>query len=110
MTRRRGFKARPGWTRLSTPGRKIDAHWRHRESGWEIRHCGHPTANWPYYLVEPKSGTMVVTHNGLGFRTLEMAMDAVASILAGASKPTTEGCERRLMRVVQVSAETGGRA
>lgn len=75
-----------------------------------MRHCGHPTANWPYYLIEPSTRLTVVTHNGLGFRTMMVAMDAVASILAGASKPTTEGCERRLMRVVQVSAETGGRA
>lgn len=110
MRRRRGFKARDGWTRLSAPGRKCGAHWRHEETGWELRHCGHPTANWPYYLVEPRSRLMVVTHNGLGFKTLAVAMDAVASILAGHSTATTEGCERRLMRVVEVSADRGGRA
>lgn len=64
MTTRR---TRPGWIRLSAPGDKCGAHWLHTSSDWQIRHCGHPTANWPYYAIDPDHPTRAtVTHNGLG--------------------------------------------
>lgn len=53
------------WTRIR-PG-----YWRH-VSGWEARHCGHPTANWPYYLLAP-DGRMVVSEAGYGFKTIKLA-------------------------------------
>ena len=72
---------RAGWERLSEPGKKTSAHWAH-ESGWAVFHCGHPTANWPYYATEPNNpGAMVVTHNGLGFRTLEDAFSDIEAVL-----------------------------
>lgn len=46
------MRAREGWERLSQPGDKCRAHWRHTASGWEVFHCGHPTANWPYYATQ----------------------------------------------------------
>jgi hypothetical protein len=56
--------------------------WQH-SSGWEVHHCGHPTANWPYYLVEPKTRRMVIAQNGKAFRTLALAQDAVRAVVAG---------------------------
>jgi hypothetical protein len=64
------------WERLAFRG------WKH-DSGWMIHHCGHPTANWPYYLVAPKTGHIVLAQNGHGFRTSALAKDAVRAILAG---------------------------
>jgi len=71
-----------GWRRLSAPGNKCGARWRHW-SGWEVHHCGHPTANWPYLLLNPKNHTMFVSANGLGFKTLAAAQGVVAGIAAG---------------------------
>ena len=69
-------RIRAGWTRLSPRGAlTCCGHFRH-ESGWEILHCGHPTANWPYYAVAPDGRTWIAG-NGHGFRTLAIAMAAV---------------------------------
>ena len=32
---------------------KTAARWRH-PSGWELHHCGHPTANYPWALYDPQ--------------------------------------------------------
>lgn len=66
---------RLGWTRLSTPGDKLRSMWRH-ESGILVRHCGHPTAIRPYYLIHPESGLPLVAEK---FRNLELAMIAAES-------------------------------
>ncbi len=90
----------PAWERLSTPGDKCRAHWRHR-SGWEIRHCGHPTANWPYYAIDPAyPDRTTVTHNGKGFRTLRAAQAAVEAILAGTATATNDRCGPSTRRVL----------
>ena len=52
-------------------------------SGWTVRHCGHPTANWPYYLTSPEGLSPVMSWNGLGFRTLEGACLAVEFLALG---------------------------
>lgn len=72
----------PGWTRLSPPGDKCRALWQHR-SGWQVLHCGHPTANWPYYALQPGDNRMVVSGGGRGFRTLADAFAGVAAVQAG---------------------------
>ena len=41
-----------------------------------MRHCGHPTANWPYYTVDLE-GRMVLASEGRGFRTLAEAQAEV---------------------------------
>lgn len=65
------------WERLSAPGDKCGAYWRH-ESGWSVRHCGHPTANYPYYGIPPRDGEeMLLAPNGRGFRLLKDALRAV---------------------------------
>ena len=96
---------REGWTRLSDPKKgKCEAHWQHT-SGWEIRHCGHPTANWPYYLQDPERQELcVMTHNGLGFATLKCAMLAVEEIAAGRAQATTDNCVGGVARVVPPEA------
>jgi hypothetical protein len=61
------------WTRLRGGCGGL---WRH-ESGWLVRHCGHPTALWPYYGVPPGGGDMLLAPNGRGFQKLVHAQDAV---------------------------------
>lgn len=92
---------RPGWRRLSAPGDKCGARWRHEASGWEVKHCGHPTANWPYHAADPEHpGRVVVTHNGKGFRKLVEAMQAVEDVLTGALVATNERCGPATRRVL----------
>ena len=96
-----GRPPRPGWIRLSEPGRKLDALYEHVTSGWRIRHCGHPTANCPYYAEDPAHpGTCTVTHNGQGFRTLEVALDSIEGVLRGELLATDEGCLGTTRRIL----------
>jgi hypothetical protein len=41
-------RQRTGWVRLRGGCGGV---WLHESSGWEVKHCGHPTALWPYYGV-----------------------------------------------------------
>lgn len=92
---------RPGWRRLSAPGDKCSARWLHEASGWEVKHCGHPTANWPYHAADPEHpGRVVVTHNGKGFRKLADAWAAVEGVLSGALVATNERCGPSTRRVL----------
>ena len=44
---------RPEWVRIpGALGTKRGAEWVHR-SGWRVKHCGHPTALFPYYGIRP---------------------------------------------------------
>jgi len=94
---------RDGWTRLSKPGSSCWAHWVHEASTWQVRHCGHPTANWPYYLIDPGSLCTVVSFNGLGFKTVAVSMDVVERVLAGQLQLTNENCVENIMRVMVTS-------
>lgn len=76
--RRRG---RDGWERLSPPGPTCWGKFRHVASGFEVHHCGHPTANWPYLILAPKVPAALVSFNGLGFESL-VAAQATAERLA----------------------------
>lgn len=90
-----------GWVRMSEPGDKTGARWRHVRSGWEVRHCGHPTANWPYYAVDPEhQECTTVTHNGLGFQSLTAAIGAVEHVLAGLWVVTGDNCTPGTRRVL----------
>lgn len=103
MSRAVAVHSRPGWSRLSRPGDKCRAYWEHT-SGWIVRHCGHPTANWPYYAVDPaEPARTVVTHNGQGFRTLLDAFEAVEDVLAGAMVATNEWCVDGVRRIIPPS-------
>lgn len=72
---------RPGWVRQGAAGRTCAGAWQHA-SGWVLRHCGHPTALWPYYLEDPQ-GRMAVSHTGRGFHHLVDAQLALEGVLAG---------------------------
>lgn len=94
----------PGWTRLSAPGDKCFARWKH-SSGWMIEHCGHPTANWPYVLRGPRrSWLIVVSCGGRGFKNLISASRAVALILSGSAIVTSKDCEPGIAYTPEVSA------
>lgn len=67
---------RPGWTRLSEPGSKTSQQWVHDASGWHVEHCGHPTANWPYVVLDA-DGRLQVGDHGRCHRTLRDAFDFV---------------------------------
>ena len=91
----------PGWTREGNLGTKIGAVYAH-PSGWTVRHCSHPTANWPYYAIDPDDAErrVAVRHNGQGFRTAQQAMEAVEGVLAGTILNTIEGCGGQTRRLL----------
>lgn len=75
-----------GWTRVDPrPWRKTTARWLHVD-GWEIQHCGHPTALWPWALYDA-AGLMHCTgglarfdrkpENGTAWPSLLEAMEYV---------------------------------
>ena len=97
---------RRGWRRLSMVGDKTSTNWVHEESGWQIQHCGHPTANWPYYAIDPEHpADATMTHNGRGFRTLRQAMEAIEHVLAGRWRATDENCVATVRRIISPEQE-----
>ncbi len=93
---------RQGWTRLSAPGNKLEARWRHDASGWEVWHCGHPTASWPYAAADPEHpGSLTATHTGRGFRTLTIAFDQIEAVLRGDLVTVEDGpCKHGYRRII----------
>lgn len=78
-------RLRAGWTRLHPKGAsKCSAAYRHDATGWVVKHCGHPTANWPYYASAPDgSASLVIESCGRAFRLLDDACRAVEDLVAG---------------------------
>jgi hypothetical protein len=68
---------RPGWTKIRRGVSNVTcgAIWQH-VSGWQVHHCGHPTALWPYYGVPPGGGPMLLAPSGRGFSKLAHAQAA----------------------------------
>jgi hypothetical protein len=93
-------KLSPCWTRTagSYKGQVYFTH----DSGWTVRHCGHPTANWPYFIQHPRlhAGCEVVSFNGRGFKSAEIARSVVEMILDNRLQVTAEGCVPRIRRVL----------
>lgn len=82
MGERRTFG--PDWTKDRPGHAGKGADWRHVPSGWVTRHCGHPTALWPYYVEHPgQPGSIVVSFNGLGWKTAAAARAAIGVLAAG---------------------------
>ncbi len=77
-------------------------------SGWAIRHCGHPTALWPYQLSAPAghpvAGRVVVSFNGYGFRTKAAALLVVRDLVAGVATASTDRCAPNVARVINRDA------
>ena len=66
------------WKRIpGVDGGSCGARWLLGDTGWFVQHCGHPTANWPYYGVSPHGAGMLTMPNGRGFQHLKDAQDAV---------------------------------
>lgn len=65
--------------------------YQHPASNWRIQHCGHPTANYPYYLISPAGLHPIVSENGRAFRNLCAAKAAVACILGGVWRVSADG-------------------
>ena len=81
----------PGWERVDPrPWTKTAARWKH-PSGWELRHCGHPTANYPWALYDPTGRAVSrgwsfeppASNDRRAWRTLKEAFAFVETILSG---------------------------
>ena len=80
---------RHGWTWTRFVKSMADRQFEHQD-GWIIRHCGHPTALWPYELWNP-AGQMILTgaaagnppDYGTAWPTVAAAVAYVASLSAG---------------------------
>lgn len=60
----------PVWERHpGASGGTCGAWYLHVPSGMTVQHCGHPTANFPYYIVAA-DGTTILAPNGRAFRLL----------------------------------------
>jgi hypothetical protein len=60
------------WEAADVARGKIWATYTHKPSGWTIHHCGHPTANFPYYILTPAC-ERILAPNGRGFQRLSLA-------------------------------------
>lgn len=89
-----------GWIRVDPhPWSKCAAEWRHT-SGWVLRHCGHPTALWPWFAIDPAHpNACTMTHNGLGFADLEAASTQIGAVLAGELVATSSRCVPGVRRI-----------
>lgn len=80
------------WIKIAGDRRTKHAVYEHIYSGWKICHCGHATALWPFYLVDPAHPQIfIVSHNNRGFHNLAAAKAAVIYILCGRAT-VTDGC------------------
>jgi len=98
-------RRRPGpeWTFLGAEGgskhSKSDS-W-HHAGGWFVHHCGHPSAHWPWYLVEIAApDTSVMSWNGRGFHSVYVARFAVEGILSGELVASSDRCAPGVRRVL----------
>jgi len=81
---------RPGWTRIRGGCGGL---WLFQRAGYAVRHCGHPTAIWPYHGETPESA-LVLAANGRGFQLLAQAQAHIEHLAAQAGDqlqpPNTE--------------------
>lgn len=60
--------------------------WANFRTNYQVRHCGHPTANFPYYIVSPDHDQHILHPGGpggTGFRTLQEAQTAADRVAHG---------------------------
>lgn len=74
-------RGRPGWEKVRWSPMGKGGAWNH-VSGWQVQHCGHQTANWPYTCAHADGRTLVAP-SGRGFRRLADAQVAVESLEGG---------------------------
>ena len=70
------------WVRYAGSLGKLDTVHVHARSGWQIHHCGHPTANFPYYIWKPDGERLLNPGNGRGFQRLALAKAFVEAMAA----------------------------
>lgn len=74
------------WERLSLASHgKVHQRWLHRPSGWQLHHCGHPTALWPWQARDPARPDDFVISK-MGFPNLAAGASSVELLLEGAAK------------------------
>ena len=75
------------WTRLTPASHgKLHQRWRH-SSGWELEHCGHPTAHWPWRARNPdRPEDLIVSRSGFAFPNLGAAANAVELLVSEAER------------------------
>lgn len=56
-------------------GNGLDRWFSCETAGWSVRHCGHPTALWPWYGIDPE-GAMILHTSGYAFQYLGDALKA----------------------------------
>lgn len=73
------------WEREFGPGRRHGSWhlWIDGEHKGSVTHCGHPTANWPYYAQLVGSEEMILARNGRGFPLLKEAQSALLERVSG---------------------------
>ena len=100
-------RQRPGWIRLAGGSFGV---WRHRATGWTVRHCGHPTALYPYYGEPPPRDpfplNMLIAPNGHAFPRL---CECQAAVEAEILKPGTNAAERKALTPRRVFGQRGDR-
>jgi len=72
----------PTWERISGPaelGSKGVVHV-HTPSQMQVLHCGHPTANFPYYIRDVQGERQIYAPNGRGFQRLTEAKQYVEQL------------------------------
>lgn len=105
MTRQTGWSL-AGWIQtLKHPSGK-GGQWHHPASGWWLTHCGHPTAIYPYALHSPDAGqnVCVMSHNGMGWQKLAVAVEVHRRILLGELVVTDDRCTAGTLRVPSITA------
>jgi hypothetical protein len=75
MSRSHKHVANLRWRRIDGEKCKCGARYELGDTGWLVIHCGHPTANHPYYGESP-DGEMIIAGR-YAFDTLNDAQDAV---------------------------------
>lgn len=68
------------WERRAGSLGKLNTEHHHLPTGSRVLHCGHATANFPYYIVTA-SGERIVAPNGRGFMRLALAKEYVETVL-----------------------------
>lgn len=101
----------PDWERAASSANGKGHDWRHVPSGWVTRHCGHPTANWPYYVEHPdRPGVIVVSFNGLGWKTVAAARAAIVELHLGDDTMVLHHAQASAMCMLALTADGTRRA
>lgn len=51
-----------------------------QDTGWFIRHCGHPTALYPYTITDPNGKQYLDGKTGRAYRRIREAKDALINL------------------------------